>query len=538
MNPAIREFLRAAADGDIGRVRALLVQGAEVNSTNAAGQTALILATAFQHVEVVELLLKANADVEHQDELGLTAIDWAKPAPHILELLEAPPIPVIQPEPNPVIESPEFSGNTSTTAPNLFASPAVVEAPPSIQAPLVESSIEPPIETATPPIHRLRIPPSPLERTGEEPALKGLAAAILRDHKPRHADPVFDIAAPEAEIPETTPDATINEPTAYEATPIIESDSEAHLETNDDTLGGPVETNDDTLARKARPLSSSRIFDLGEPEESPRPLSKVQVSVPQHTNGSRNGVLVWLLVILVLAGGGYGGYRLASSLLTKQTEAANSPPPTTTVDQPKVEVSKRAPVVNGDFSGAELYLPDAKYPSGATVQDGTVTVEVRVSKKGIVVGAKAIEGDESLKGAAEEAAKSSAFSPDKLEDKPALMSGTITYHFNSSFRTPALSAPVSNGEKVTATLGGPLAGTELKLVQPRKPSSFKDSDGEDTVTIVVRVNRLGRVVSWRPLEGAQELRTAAVQAAKQSTFSPDKLPDTGDVVGTITYNFH
>jgi TonB family protein len=242
-------------------------------------------------------------------------------------------------------------------------------------------------------------------------------------------------------------------------------------------------------------------------------------------------------VIFVLLGGGYGGYRLATSLIARQTQPRNNTAPPVTTSQPKVEVSKRAPIVSGEFSGAELYLPDAEYPSAATTSEGTVTVEVRVSKKGIVVGARAVDGDESLKPAAEKAARSSAFSPKKLEDKPALMTGTITYHFNSSFKTP-VSNEANPDSETTATLGGPLVGTELNLVQPRKPASFKGTDSEDKVTLVVRVNRSGRVVSWRLLVGAQELRTVSVNAAKQSTFSPDKLPDTGDVVGTITYNFH
>ncbi len=531
MNPAIREFLRAAADGDIGRVRALLVQGADVNSTNAAGQTALILATAFQHIEVVELLLKANASIEHQDELGLTAFDWAKPAPQILKLLDDPPRPVVQPEPTPVIEAPFHP----TSEPEDF----VNETTPVIPTDGPVTSEDEPIGTPVAPIQRLRF--APTVPTGEEPALKGLAAAILRDHKPRVIEPNSENSFPEvhvSHVPDVIPDIKVDVPTPHEPTPLYEVATQESAEANDDTIDGPIETSDDTLAGKSRPVSRSSIFDLNAPEEPLRSISKVQVKVPPTSNGSRNGVIVWLLVIVVLAAGGYGGYRLASSLLATRTQPANTTDPPATAAQPKVEISKRAPVVSGDFAGAELYLPDAKYPSEATVQDATVSVEVRVSRKGIVVGARAMDGDESLRAAAEEAAKSSAFSPEKLEDRAALMTGTITYHFNASFKAPTISTENDKDEEVTATIGGPLAGTELKLVHPTRPKSFKDTDAEDVVTIVIRVNRSGRVVSWRPLEGTRELRAVAVQAAKQSTFSPDKLPDTGDVVGTITYNFH
>jgi hypothetical protein len=55
--------------------------------------------------------------------------------------------------------------------------------------------------------------------------------------------------------------------------------------------------------------------------------------------------------------------------------------------------------------------------------------------------------------------------------------------------------------------------------------------------VVVRVSPNGNVISWRPLNGEQRLRTLAVNAAKRSTFDADKLPGNGEVVGTITYTF-
>jgi hypothetical protein len=67
------------------------------------------------------------------------------------------------------------------------------------------------------------------------------------------------------------------------------------------------------------------------------------------------------------------------------------------------------------LSAAELYVPDAEYPPDATVASGNVNVRVQVSQKGIVVKAEAVDGDESLRGAAEKAALTSAFDPDKIQ---------------------------------------------------------------------------------------------------------------------------
>jgi TonB family protein len=53
----------------------------------------------------------------------------------------------------------------------------------------------------------------------------------------------------------------------------------------------------------------------------------------------------------------------------------------------------------------------------------------------------------------------------------------------------------------------------------------------------VRVNRQGKVVSWRTLDGNRAFREAALKAAKKATFSPQKLGDITSVLGTITYSF-
>src|SRR5678815_4694149 len=89
MTPAIRAYLRAAAEGDANLVRGLLAQGTYVDSVNHAGQTALMLAAGFNRREVVSLLLAAGANTELQDDLGLTAVDWAENYVAIAELIRS-----------------------------------------------------------------------------------------------------------------------------------------------------------------------------------------------------------------------------------------------------------------------------------------------------------------------------------------------------------------------------------------------------------------------------------------------------------------
>src|SRR6185369_3816383 len=146
MMPANRALLRAAADGDSHRVRALLVQGTEVNSTNGAGQTALMLAAAFNRQEVVNLLLKARANVEVQDDLGLTALDWATHFPAIVQLISK------------AMQRP-------SATPGGEAKPPV----PQTNVPIAAAAASPVQDS---------------NADMEKSTLKGLSGAILRDRKP------------------------------------------------------------------------------------------------------------------------------------------------------------------------------------------------------------------------------------------------------------------------------------------------------------------------------------------------------------------
>lgn len=86
-------LLVATARGDAEAVRALLAQGADVNSHDATGRTALMLAALRGDVGLVRLLLGAGADPQGRNPQGLTAADLARAAGHgaVLELLEPAP---------------------------------------------------------------------------------------------------------------------------------------------------------------------------------------------------------------------------------------------------------------------------------------------------------------------------------------------------------------------------------------------------------------------------------------------------------------
>jgi hypothetical protein len=65
---------RAARDGDVERVRALLHRGVAVDARDASGRTALVSAALAGQKEVVKTLLAAHSDVDATDRDGLTAL--------------------------------------------------------------------------------------------------------------------------------------------------------------------------------------------------------------------------------------------------------------------------------------------------------------------------------------------------------------------------------------------------------------------------------------------------------------------------------
>jgi len=72
---SLADRLRAAAEsGDNAAVESLLDKGADINSVDKGGTTALMYAVAFSRRDVVELLLRRGADMEIKDGMSVTAI--------------------------------------------------------------------------------------------------------------------------------------------------------------------------------------------------------------------------------------------------------------------------------------------------------------------------------------------------------------------------------------------------------------------------------------------------------------------------------
>jgi TonB family protein len=276
---------------------------------------------------------------------------------------------------------------------------------------------------------------------------------------------------------------------------------------------------------------------------------------------------LWALVAIVAVLGAFLGYLMNSyrsrEKVSNAPNAALSNALGPAQGDPEM-VRKDLPLVAGALSGMEVDVPEPEYPEQARAEgvSGAVTVRVQVNQKGRVILARSSGGNWRLRAAAVEAAQKATFSPEKLAVHGKVVSGTITYNFAAQTQSPAATESQSTaltnspspkgsssatgspaaGSAVSAdgdhpVVGGPLVGAESNLPQPDYPEPARSQGIYGMITVTVRVNRAGKVISWRTSKGDSQLRAAALKAAKKATFSPEKLPGTGEVVGTITYNF-
>lgn len=96
----------------------------------------------------------------------------------------------------------------------------------------------------------------------------------------------------------------------------------------------------------------------------------------------------------------------------------------------------------------------------------------------------------------------------------------------------------SNEDEHQPVVEGTLRGKEITLIKPEYPAKAKSEGLSGKVTVAIRVNKQGRVVSARALTGHPPLKVAAEAAARQSKFSPENLErQPFKNAGTITYTF-
>ena len=388
----------AVTSGDEQAVSDLLANGADVNETTGGGQTALILAVIFGRTNLVKLLMKAGADPQQRDNLGLNALEWAQRR----GLTEAVAILTNGPQ--------ESTPPRRITIP--IGEPEKVEKPPTKRdddAKETASEAEKSLrwiagfkqrlhEQELRRLNRNEPSPEPPSVVEPEPPL------MTVETKPAAvAEPV---KAPEPEpepVPEVAPVRSVTPPPRILTPPPT---APAKTGTRKRCPQCNAIYNSDLLAYCAHHIVP--LVDADEPIFSDPPKSNLP--------------LFWILLIITLAGSIVAG-SLVTTYLYKSRQAAAR-----VAAEQNRPVQKGTPELGGELVGESVLLPEAECPvKGQDPVSGTVTVRVMVDKAGQVYWARGAGGDWLMRGCSTEAAMKSTFAPEKLRGRET--EGTITYTF-------------------------------------------------------------------------------------------------------------
>lgn len=368
----------AVTSGDESTVSALLAGGADVNESTSGGQTPLILAVIFGHTHIVEQLVKAGADPQQRDNLGLNALDWAKRR----GLTEA-------------LDILTNTRRTSTAPKRILINVEEPEKPEAHR----DDDREPETRETVSEAEKSRRWITGFKQRLDEQALRRLNRNEPDEVRPTKAP---EPLAPEPEAPPEPP-----------AKPVHSSR----------ILTPPTTTATSTGKRKRCPkcnavyngelvsycaIDMARLVDADTPIMSPPPKS--------------NSPLFWIMVIITLTGS-----IVVGSLITTYLYKSNQAKARVAADQ-QAMVIKGLPELSAELAGKATSLPDAECPvKGPDPVSGSVAVHIMVDKNGQVYWARGSGGDWLMRGAATDAAMKSTFSREKLRGREA--EGTITYTF-------------------------------------------------------------------------------------------------------------
>ena len=570
-------LVEAASAGDLSAVRTLLDGGADIDGTNQGGQTPLILAAVMGHTEVVAHLIEGGANPQLRDHLGLTAYEWStrRGFSEISQILAkvSPPIP--QPKPAKKVTTAEITAPAKPIAVSEHQTPAapiqeIVEVPAAVAA--AEDSAPPKESVAEVSAPQIPVAPSHDIHAADTDSILDLPESLTSGSQP--LPQYFDSAPPTPAKPipslkvSSIPSGDNKPPVTAPIIPNEEDETVPRVRATQH----PRETSWlSTIlpAASADPPERSAAFESAPAHQRARKsssmlgLSKAAAhdeSSPSHfarpdlasvAPASPTAIVVWVLIAFVLGASAFAAYRLTRYLYRPEPPAPIAAAP---VEAP-AEVKKPAFSVGGDLAGTELNIPEPElsFEAARSGAAGPIIVKVRVNQKGRVISAATSSGDRRLRAAAVKAAREATFAPDKLaglSSRSRIVSGTITYEFapaptsidtstsaSNANETPTTTTAAPNTDPNAPVVSDTLANAVKNIPAADYPAAARRANASGTIIVTVRVNRTGKVVSWRSSSGNSQLRAAAIKAARKATFSPDKLPGTGDTLGTITYNF-
>ncbi len=162
--------------------------------------------------------------------------------------------------------------------------------------------------------------------------------------------------------------------------------------------------------------------------------------------------------------------------------------------------------MRGILNGNATYLPKPELSQEAKefCVSGNVEVGVLIGKKGEVIEATAISGDELLRDSAVKAGRKAVFNQN-LAASGADTKGIIVYNFDSTSK--CLTVGIVNKRA-------------LRLPKPQTATLNLEIKKEEIVAVQIMVDMNGKVTNAKAINGDPMLRLICEIAARQATFSP------------------
>lgn len=119
------------------------------------------------------------------------------------------------------------------------------------------------------------------------------------------------------------------------------------------------------------------------------------------------------------------------------------------------------------------------------------------------------------------------------------LDGTIvTANKEERWKVELQESPITSSGERRAINGGVLNGKATAMPVPEYPTIARAAHASGAVTVAVTIDENGSVVSARAVDGHPLLQAAAVNAARQASFTPTRLSgEPVKVSGVLIYNF-
>ena len=298
------------------------------------------------------------------------------------------------------------------------------------------------------------------------------------------------------------------------------------------------------------PLRNAREYEQDEYYEQGEPIETEPILLSEEPRKVKSGRLVWLVILLLIGG------VLSWAILYARSQGESNPMASGGVagpqsnDEPSASgaeaAAAKAEPVNSGTPGA--LPPDSALANLVTedVSTGTEKSDTEKSDPVTTHQAKPTHNVEAEKSAPPKRAETApppvstavpSFTPET--DSPAIPKEYTPDNVQS--REPAPAPQQVNRAPALKTVrksGDVLQNTAIVRHMPLYPKAARESKVKGAVTIEVTIDEEGSVIAARPISGPEQLRDAALAAARRWKWVPERVDrNRARVVGTITLSF-